>query len=671
MQYQPFEVRIDATFWSQLSKLKLESGLTNKFPVYGTFSGGSSVFTPTISLPYQSNDEANEFANSKEYKGVMRGIIINCDSLSEFKQFNTSITDVFSILHTDNESKVNEITKSIPSLQSNEQFIQSNEQFIQSNEQFIQSNEQSIQTTAHSNEQSNKQSNGMPTRKEFILLTYLDIKNYKYYYWFCFPSITPKVDLISAQLIDWKQDLIVKNDVWIWSNDWIPLNLENIGSGHHQSHQNRQGESGQGQGGQGQSGEGGGVKKEGKIAFIDPSNTKHPGWTLRYILHKLAPFYSKLDIIAIRPQQQSILFKITLDDTQQTCAGWQTNSKGISGPRIADLKSLLSPHELSKSAIELNLKLMKWRLAPQLNLDIIHSQKCLIVGAGTVGCAIARNLLGWNCTNLTFIDSGKVAYSNPVRQSLFTLKQVGLFKADAIVQSLVDIYPAIKASGYIFEIPMPGHISSRENYEKLETLIRDCSLVFLATDTRESRWLPTVVSLLHSKPVINVALGFDSFLVQRHPISPPSDVKKEDLGCYFCSDIVAPRNSTVDRTLDQQCTVTRPGISNLAASSAVEMAISALQHPEGFRASSGGDGNLGSVAHTLRFFLGEWRLLPLTTHRFEKCVACAKGVLDGVAKGWDWVKLALADSTFIENASGVDLFVEMDVEWDNVDEDDF
>lgn len=86
---------------------------------------------------------------------------------------------------------------------------------------------------------------------------------------------------------------------------------------------------------------------------------------------------------------------------------------------------------------------MKWRLIPDLNLERISALRCLLLGAGTLGCSVARILLGWGIENITFVDSSKVSYTNPVRQSLYTYKDAmnSYYKAYAAQRALCKIRP--------------------------------------------------------------------------------------------------------------------------------------------------------------------------------------------------------------------------------------
>ena len=140
-----------------------------------------------------------------------------------------------------------------------------------------------------------------------------------------------------------------------------------------------------------------------------------------------------------------------------------------------------------------------------------------------------------------------MSFSNPVRQPLFNFKDCldgGAKKAHRAAEALSQIYPGVDSSGYNMSVPMAGHpiddtAKVKSDFETLRKLIDEHDVIFLLMDTRESRWLPTVIGKSSGKLVMNAALGFDTFVVMRHGVKNVKS-KEEELGCYFCNDVVAP-----------------------------------------------------------------------------------------------------------------------------------
>ncbi|KAH7119106.1 autophagy-related protein 7 [Dendryphion nanum] len=442
------------------------------------------------------------------------------------------------------------------------------------------------------------------------------------------------------------------------------------------------------------------------ISFADPSTyANNPGWMLRNLLvlmrHRWqlseAQILCYRDTHLRRDQANSFIMQVQSETPSDATSnpledaslrprtpklpkvtGWERNDAGKLLSRSVDLSEYMDERKLADQAVDLNLKLIKWRIAPGIDLDVIKNCKCLLLGAGTLGSYVSRTLMGWGVRKITFVDNAKVSFSNPVRQPLFDFKdciQGGALKATRAAEALEEIYPGVDSTGHVMEVPMAGHPitnedKTKENFDKLKKLIDEHDAIFLLMDTRESRWLPTVMGKAAGKIVLNAALGFDTFVVMRHGLKVTAE-GEEEFGCYFCNDVVAPADSLKDATLDQQCTVTRPGIAPLASSLLTELLVSILQHPSKARAPTGSKPApepksshpslptpfvhpLGIVPHTIRGYLGSFSNIQVEGKPYDCCSACSDTILDlYTSDPWGFVQRALNEKGWVEEVSGL------------------
>ncbi|XP_043107535.1 ubiquitin-like modifier-activating enzyme ATG7 isoform X3 [Puntigrus tetrazona] len=627
LQFAPFCSALEAGFWHQLTQKKLNDFRLDESPknIKGYYYNGDPVGLPTrLTLEFSAFDvEGATPARCCPASGTL----YNTNTLEAFKT-----TDKKALL----DKAANEIWSAI---------------------------------------QSGAALEDSSILNKFILLTFADLKKYHFYYWFCFPALCflegvlleqEPVSLersFSAKQISSLQtaydNLCVSSGTTALPHFLLKYTEESVEVAPLKDLSSFFSD----------------LKKI-TVGVYDPCTLpQHPGWPLRNFLVLLAKKWgSQLDVLEVlcfrdrtlqgsRSIRHSIIFRVKLPDLTASAVcpksvGWEKNPKGAMGPRSVNLSECMDPKRLAESSVDLNLKLMRWRLVPSLDLDKVVSTRCLLLGAGTLGCNVARTLM--------------------------------------------------IAEGYNMSIPMPGHpvnfseltmAQARQDVEQLEKLISEHDVVFLLMDTRESRWLPTVIAASQRKLIVNAALGFDTFVVMRHGLKRPKESRSDEssplsassnssssstpaasvtpgaslfsnipghrLGCYFCNDVVAPGDSTRDRTLDQQCTVSRPGLAMIAGALAVELMVSILQHPEGgYAVASSSDDrmnepptSLGLVPHQIRGFLSRFDNVLPASLAFDKCTACSAIVLDNYEReGFQFLaKVFNSSHSFLEDLTGLTL----------------
>ncbi|MQL70303.1 hypothetical protein Taro_002618 [Colocasia esculenta] len=140
--------------------------------------------------------------------------------------------------------------------------------------------------------------------------------------------------------------------------------------------------------------------------------------------------------------------------------------------------------------------------------------------------------------------------------------------------------------------------------------------------------------------------------------------------------------STSNRTLDQQCTVTRPGLAPIASALAVELLVGILHHPDGMHASADlansittSDRPLGILPHQIRGSFAQFSQLTLIGYSSNNCTACCTAVVSEYRKrGMEFVLQAINRPTYLEDLTGLTELMEtansFQLEWDDeADED--
>jgi ubiquitin-like modifier-activating enzyme ATG7 len=414
VQFTPFSSLVQPSFWHELTNLKIDVlRLSDEaVSIHGTYSTGRSVRDREtgreIGLGCNLSVGSESFGDDQPGNVVKaHGLLKNFNTIEEFKDCNK--TALFN-------QELDKIWESI-----------------------IQKRDTSLLT-------------------HFFLITYADLKKYKYYYWFAFPALVSKPAWEITES-GWKPateqfspSILTSIHSQLRNNSSPFFLVKTTGDAAEVLPLDKFAD----------------TDEECTVAFVDPSaSPDSPGWPLRNVLAYLKALYPakahQVRVLCWRdaeiPAGEHASWKSTLGilssvpsaessdvTTRPSGVGWEKSNQGKLAPRMADLAPMMDPSRLAEQAVDLNLKLMRWRILPSLDLEKVSATKCLLLGAGTLGCYVARTLMGWGVRNITFVDSAKVSFSNPVRQPLFEFADCingGKPKAACAAESLKRIYPGI------------------------------------------------------------------------------------------------------------------------------------------------------------------------------------------------------------------------------------
>lgn len=120
------------------------------------------------------------------------------------------------------------------------------------------------------------------------------------------------------------------------------------------------------------------------------------------------------------------------------------------------------------------------RIAGQINLSELTARLVVVVGIGTVGSQMAKELANSGVGRLCLIDGKQLQEANLARHAL-SRQYVGMNKAEALTLYLAQEIPTLRVTG------LDRHVGDTLTDDELDKLLSGADLIIAATDDREAQ----------------------------------------------------------------------------------------------------------------------------------------------------------------------------------------
>jgi molybdopterin/thiamine biosynthesis adenylyltransferase/uncharacterized cupredoxin-like copper-binding protein len=173
------------------------------------------------------------------------------------------------------------------------------------------------------------------------------------------------------------------------------------------------------------------------------------------------------------------------------------------------------------------------RIASRVKLSLLEAKYVIVVGVGSVGSQITRELANSGVGRLFLFDGDNLEESNLVRHALPS-SYVGMNKAEALEDYLKNEIPTLEIGG------LPWYINDDFDDLDIQGLLSDADLIVAATGDRDCQRRIGRAALALDIPAVFPALwenNFSEVFVQRDARTP----------CFTCWDGFRTEGEALDR----------------------------------------------------------------------------------------------------------------------------